>query len=599
MSPGSQTMFGDLRFHVDENNLRIRADQLRARLRLYPTMAGGQALLAPMFVRLLWDQAPHRVLLIWLSSMLAMHAVEMLVWWRYHKQTGSVGECRAWNRRFILMTTAVGLLWGCTALWFFPPELAYQAMLICVMLGLAAGAVTMNPVYPPALYIYVLCVTLPLIFRVLAEDDATHFTLVGMLLLFLVVILNAGRELSKIFLASLWQRYENLSLVEQLTEQKDRADQARDEAMVSSRDKSRFLAAASHDLRQPLQALVLFNEALQDVAKDEETRHLSRQIGSSVSALMDMFNELLDVSRLDAGVVEARWQHFELQPLFDRLLVDFSPIAHAKGLGFEIQASGRVLYSDPNLLERILRNLVSNAIRYTEQGKVSLRHHVAGGKLRLEVADTGMGMGQEVLPHIFEEYYQADNPQRDRRKGLGLGLAIVRRIEDLLGCKVAVESVPGKGSVFSLSVDFGEEELLAHQRVNPHVGYDLSGTVVALVEDESEIRQLLVSLMEQWGCRVMAGVFSDEVIEKMNAAGMRPDLLVCDYRLPQGVTAVHVIKRMRELWGNDIPALVLTGDTAPEVLREIQLSDATLLHKPVRPPHLRSLMYLALQDKCD
>lgn len=587
------SFFGNLFFRIDEGNLRIRADQLRARLRLYPVMVGGQAMLAPMFVALLWEQAPQRGLLLWLVFMLSLHAVEMLVWNRYRRQTGTIDECRHWNRRFILMTTAVGLSWGSTAWLFFPADLAYQAMLICVVLGLVAGAVTMNPVYPPSLYIYVLCVTLPLIAQVVSVGDKPHLILAGMLLLFLGMVVNAGRELSKTFLESLRQRHENSSLVELMVGEKNRADRARDEALAANRDKSRFLAAASHDLRQPLQALALFSEALHETAKDGPTGRLSGQIGKSVQALVSMFDELLDVSKLDAGVVVAQFQHFELQPLLDRLYAEFFPFTHTKGLRFEVEPAKYVLYSDPHLLERVLRNLVSNAVRYTEKGGVTVRHRLADGKLRLEVADSGVGIGTEALPHIFEEYYQVGNPHRDRRKGLGLGLAIVRRMESLLGCKVEVASEQGKGSVFSFSVGLGDAASLA-QPFEASSRYDLNGVRVALVEDEPDIRQMLVSFMEQWGCKVSAGELPDEVIGQMNSAGMRPDLLVCDYRLPYGLTAVEVILRMRGIWGRGLPVLVLTGDTAPEVLYNIRNVEALLLHKPIVPSQLRSLMHFAL-----
>jgi signal transduction histidine kinase len=239
-----------------------------------------------------------------------------------------------------LHATALGLAWGSVALLFYPQDLGFQTLLICVVLGLSAGAVTMNAVHPPTLYLFVSLVALPAILRLSLEADATHWTLAGMLLLFLVMVLNAGRELSKTFWTSLVRRFENDSLIRQLTEQKRLAERA-------SQDKSRFLAAASHDLRQPLQALVLFSEALQDVAREKNTVHLAGQIGKSVEALVDMFDELLDISRLDAGVIEVRWQHFQIRDIYDRMYVDYAPLAHAKGLLFELPTCRQVVHSDP------------------------------------------------------------------------------------------------------------------------------------------------------------------------------------------------------------------------------------------------------------
>lgn len=605
-----QTLHEELSFPIDSGNLRIRAGQLRARMRMYPMMVGAQAVLELLFVWLMWRITPSQGqwLLVWLAVMYGLHVVEVSAWWRYRNDTGSIEGCRGWKWRFNLFTLMISLGWGSTSLWLALPDLTQQVLQICVMLGLAAGAVTMTPVYPPSLYIYVLGIMLPLMFRILQQTDQTHLALAAMLLLYLVSVLKAGRELGQTFWLSLKQRYENQSLVEQLTEQKKLADRMRLQAEAASREKSRFLAVASHDLRQPLQALALFSEALKDSAQSENTRRLADQIDRSVHALVGMFDELLDVSRLDAGVVELRWQNFELQPLLDRLYVDFAPVAQGKGLYFNIVEAGsnfamadahpesRIVYSDPFLLERMLRNLISNAIRYTDAGRVELRSRCADGKLHFEVRDTGSGIRTEDIPHIFEEYYQADNPQRDRRKGLGLGLAIVRRVQDLLDCPVAVVSELGKGSVFSFDIELGDADNLSYPFMISHSLHDLSGTEVVLLEDDPDIRLIVSELMEQWGCRVRAGELPEHVMDVADG-GHSPDLLVCDYRLPGGMTATRAILQLRKYWGADIPAVILTGDTAPEMLHEISASGALLLHKPIAPARLRSFMHRALHGE--
>jgi signal transduction histidine kinase/CheY-like chemotaxis protein len=599
-----QRLRDELLFPVDNANLRLRADQLRTRLRLYPTMLGGQSLLVVLFIWLMWDAVPHHALLLWGLASYVVYTADMLGWLLYRNRIDTVQDCTRWHIAFSLFTAAGGLMWGGAALWLFPSDPAHQAQLIMVILGLAAASVTTNPSYPASFYIYALSVALPLIFRFLLGGDTDHWVMAAIMILYLVIVLKAGAELGSAFRTALRQRHENLALVGQLTEQKALAEEARRQVEAVSSEKSRFFAAASHDLRQPLQALVLFSEALKGYANDQNTRHLAGQIEKSVHALGDMFNELLDLSRLDAGMMAPRWQHFALQPLLDRLYVDFAPQAQAKGLGFEIpvgddalgRGAGRdvVVHGDPFLLERMLRNLISNAIRYTDEGQVVLRCHRSGDWLQFNVVDTGIGIRKEVLPHIFEEYYQADNPHRDRRKGLGLGLAIVRRIEKLLDCRIEVHSEVTKGSTFSFRMPVGDEAQLVQPFSITHSRHDLSGAVVALVEDDPDIRQIAAELMAQWGCRVFAGELPGEVMHEMNIRGMRPHLLVCDYRLPDGLTAIHAIGQMRELWGSGVPAMVLTGDTAPQALREIHASGAMLLHKPITPARLRSLMYLTL-----
>jgi signal transduction histidine kinase/CheY-like chemotaxis protein len=597
-----------LRFEIDETNLPIRAEQIRARINSYPLMLVAELVLAPLLVMLMWDKVAHGVLQGWLLAVYAVHAIEFHFWRQRRALSKTIEQNRAWTELFRKLTALAAVTWGSAGvLMFVPGDLAYQALMICVVMGLTAGAATSNPFHPPSMFIYLICMIMPLMVRVAWENDTTHWILAGMLSMFCFFVIKSALELILTFEQSQRRRFENERLVGALLERKRDAEMSRQAAEQANQAKSKFLATASHDLRQPLQALRLFSDALQDTAKDKETIRLGGQIGKSVNALVDMFDDLLDVSRLDAGIVEPRRLHFTLGSLFDRVYGDFAPLAQAKGLSFQLPVCngdnyeqgecGIVIFSDPFLLERMLRNLISNAIRYTDTGGVSVRCFCTQDHIELEVADTGIGIRPETLPHIFEEYYQAENPHRDRRKGLGLGLAIVRRIEGLLETRVRVSSVPGIGSTFTFTVPVGDSSLLAQPFVITHANYDLNGSVVALVEDDPDIRELSLDLMEQWGCKVVAGEYAEDVMRKLDIAELRPDLLVCDYRLPHGKTAIHVIKQMRELWGNDLPVVVLTGDTASATLNEIHASGAILLHKPIAPVRLRSMMYYAIHGE--
>ncbi len=578
-------------FRINAENLPIRVDQVRARLQMFPVMVGSQLVTEPLTAALLWDEVPHTNLLAWWLALLVIHLFELFAWWRFRDQVGLIEQCRAWHWRFILFAGLVGSLWGVAAIFFFPVAMAYQALLICVLIGLTSGATTMNPVHPPALYLYVLTIQLSAIARIAYEGDFSHLIIAAMMALYTVVILNSGRQLSETFVISLRRRYENLALVDLLTKEKARAEAA-------NREKSRFLATASHDLRQPLQALMLFSDAMQEMAREPEIKRVSGQITKSVAALVEMFDELLDVSRLEAGIIEVRKHNFELQPLLDRLYLDMAPQALGKGLSFNMQDTDAVVFSDPMLLERVLRNLLSNALRYTDLGSVSVESQATDSGVRIAVIDTGIGIHPDALPHIFDEFYQVENQHRDRRKGLGLGLAIVRRMEGLLGIRIEVESEPGRGTRFSFDVPRGSAEPSMKQPFAiSAVRYDLRGEVIAFVEDDPDIRETVAGLMAEWGCRVFSGESGGEVIRQLQLAGLRPDLLVCDYRLPGGQTAVQVIREVREIWGDKIPALVVTGDTAKEALMEIHDSGAIMLHKPISPMRLRSMMYFALHGE--
>ncbi|MBU1214138.1 MAG: hybrid sensor histidine kinase/response regulator [Gammaproteobacteria bacterium] len=596
-----------LRFDISEDNLQVRREQVRARIASYPTMVVPPMFMVPLMMWLMWDMISHDTLLAWMVFAFAVQTFEMSQWWRFRNAAFSLKECRLWNRRFKINTILGASVWGVAwLLMYLPGNLAYQIIIICVAMGFATGGVTINPVHRPSLFLYLIFLLVPLIARLAMDNDKQHWFLALMLVVFIVFMLNAAMRLMYTFELSLRQRFEKEGLLRELRQREADIAEALEQAEAASRAKSKFLATASHDLRQPLQALRLFTEALQETTKEKEPVRLAGQIGKSVDALVDMFDDLLDVSRLDAGIVEPRWQHFALEPLMDRLYGDFAPIAQTKGLSFDMPNvgdkckgtdCGAVVCSDPFLLERMLRNLISNAIRYTDSGGVSVRRTCSDDKVMLEVVDSGIGIKPESLPHIFDEYYQVGNPHRDRRKGLGLGLTIVRRIDQLLSSGLQVSSEPGVSSTFSFSVTKGDATQLEQPFVIPHSEYDLSGRVVAFVEDDPDIRESTAELMRQWGCKVFTSESADEVMRELDVAGQRPDVLVCDYRLPQGMTAIHVIQRMRELWGAELPAVVLTGDTATETLHAIHASGAILLHKPIAPIRLRAMMYFVLTGK--
>ncbi|HCI13481.1 MAG TPA: hypothetical protein DFK12_05850 [Gallionellaceae bacterium] len=438
---------------LNAENLPIRTGQLRARLEHYPLMIASQLLVGVLLCVMMWDAVAHPVLLGWLTAQFAVHLVEVYYLLRYRDRLQGMAECRAWRTRLILLVSMVGAIWGSAGvLMFVPGDLAYQTLLICVILGVAAGAVTLNPVFPPSLYIFLALLILPVALLSFSIGDRAHLILGVLLFIYLVFVLNAGRGLSRTFEQSLRGEWENARLVGQLVQQKARAEQAQQDAELASRMKSQFFAAANHDLRQPMHALAMYVEVLKSGALSEQARATVMQLERSVEVMCAMFDTLLDISRLDAGVVQVNVEPFSLGPLLNKLRGEFEMLAQDKGLRLEMDSCSDTVGSDPLLLERILRNLLANAIRYTERGGVTVAcRRVAEGE-RIEVCDTGIGIPPEHLPHIFEEYYQVSNRQRDRSKGLGLGLAIVERLARLLGFQMQVHSTLGEGACFSFVI---------------------------------------------------------------------------------------------------------------------------------------------------
>lgn len=361
-------------------------------------------------------------------------------------------------------------------------------------------------------------------------------------------------------------------------------------AEAAAQAKSRFLAAASHDLRQPLHALTLLVAALQERPLEDEARRLVRHIDASAGALDGLLNALLDLSKLDAGVVVAHPECFSAQRTLDDLARQFGPLAKEKGLRLRIRRSACWLHSDPILLGRILNNLVSNAIRYTDHGGVLVGLRRAGERLRFEVHDSGRGIPEAYRARIFEEYFQLENPERQREKGLGLGLAIVARLARLLGGGVEVRSTRGHGSCFCFQVERCQPAAASQASAAPMHVPTLAGALIAFIDDDEQILAAMMGLFEQWGVDIAAGSDVQAVRDELRELGRAPDLILSDYRLSAGLSGIDAVHLLREAFGEGIPAALITGDTAPETIRAIAASGLVPLHKPLQPAKLRAVL---------
>ncbi len=370
-------------------------------------------------------------------------------------------------------------------------------------------------------------------------------------------------------------------------------------AEAAVKAKSRFLAAASHDLRQPLHALTLLIAALRDAVPDGEAGRLARHIEASATAMESLLNALLDLSKLDAGVVEARPHCFPVSAVFHQLANQFLPVAQAREIRLSFAPSSLWVNSDPILVERILGNLISNALRYTEHGGVLIgARRIGRDKLRLEVWDSGKGIPHEFQTRIFEEYFQLENPERHRDKGLGLGLAIVSRLVQLLGSRVEVRSQPGRGACFSCQ--FSRCEAAPIQPVVAAAAnfmLPLENSLVAFIDDDEAILAAMVELFDHWNVALAAGEDAEQVRNELQVLGRAPDLILCDYRLRDGQTGIEAVQLLRDAFGAQIPAALLTGDTAPETIQEIQAVGLPVLHKPLKPAKLRAFLSHLLAEK--
>jgi signal transduction histidine kinase/CheY-like chemotaxis protein len=354
--------------------------------------------------------------------------------------------------------------------------------------------------------------------------------------------------------------------------------------------KSRFLAAASHDLRQPLHALGLFVAELPSAPGAAERQRIVERIDAAVNEMNELFNELLDVSKLDAGVLAPNLSAFPVARLLKRIESTFAQLALAKGLRLRIVANSAWVHSDPILLERILLNLVSNAVRYTASGTVVVGCRHRGQTLRIEVCDSGPGIPEEQHQKIFDEFYQLPDPKQEAHSGLGLGLAIVDRLCRLLGHELELSSAVGRGSRFAIVVPRVAPRIEAAKlaAAPEPIADPLRGRLVVVVDDDALALEGMLGLMLKWGCRVLASRSYHAALAELAKQEQKPDVIIADYHLSEGKSGIEVIDNLRLAFGVQLPALLISGDVSPERLRSAAASGFQLLHKPVSPLKLRA-----------
>ena len=559
----------------------MRSEQVRllysdGPVALLSTLAASWVLAALLLWQRVLDPLPAALFV----AAMAIHTTARIVLGlAYRRATPPAADWRRWANRFVAGIAAGGLTWAAGMPWLLTPgRLDLQAVVMGIMIAGTYGIIGVAGAYLPAFYTFVLPIVTATLWFAL-QGDLLHLTCAVILILWLPSVALLGRRYNARLVEALELRFEKVALFDDLSAQKHLADHA-------NLAKSRFLAAASHDLRQPVHALGMFIGALRSHKLPRRTVELIDHMDRSISGLDSLFASLLDISKLDAGVVESHVAALPLQPLLARICRDLQGEAAAKGLRLTLVPTSAAVMSDPVLLERALRNLIGNAVRYTETGRVLVGCRRRGDQVRLEVWDTGPGIAEDQREAVFEEFYQVANPDRDRAKGLGLGLAIVRRLTAILRHPLELESWPGRGSVFRIeaarAIWAAETEL-----PDPANLAGLKSGLILAIDDEGLIRTAMAELLRSWGHRVVVAADGDGAIAALEGlAG--PDLIVCDYRLRDGANGVDVIRTLRREFGRGVPALLVTGETAAENLREAVASGFPILHKPLSHARLRA-----------
>lgn len=578
---------------LDED--RILVEQLRLLLRNVVSALIPTFVLCILLVLALSNDGNAVALKMW-GMILMMSKLFSALHARHHLASNiSFDRARHFVWTLIILNVFDGAIWSALA-WVTldTSTMAGSILVMSAIAGIVGSSMSkLSPVMPVFFAFVVTLLTLVACKVWLLGDPAYNALAIGSLF-YLISILLMARNSSREISAAINLRFANIALMEQLQVKTEIAETAQRDAEQANTAKSKFLAAASHDLRQPIHAQGLFLEVL---SRTEQTPHQQELLASARAASEasgEMLNTLLDFSRIDAGVIEPQLQPFHLQPLLNKIENELAPQADAKTIVYRSRETHVAVQSDPILLELILRNLVSNAIRYTERGGVLVACRQRSSQAVIEIWDTGIGIAPEYQQEVFREFHQLGNPERDRHKGLGLGLAIADGLARTLGHRLSLASTPPRGSVFRLALPIATEVLPDVLPVIAQSKARLLEVRVLVIDDDEIVRKGMVHLLRDWGCECQAAESIEEALALARA--LPPDLVISDYRLREQRTGVEAIAALRALLGNSLPALLITGDTAPKRLREAKASGVPLLHKPVSPSQLYRKLVEILEE---
>lgn len=571
---------------------QLQAERIRVLYKQVPSVLIGNILIASLLTFFLYQVTGNDLSLYWVAVVIMISIFRFIMLKRYEKQQRDDKGVIWWGWFFVLTAFISGCSWGATSLLFLQTDnLVIMLFLLMTLTGITVGSSASLSNFALSYYAFAIPTILPFAYILNSTEKPGFFILSLMLSVFLLLQLVIATKNQKTLDKSIILRNENTELIQQLQIKKEKAESA-------NTAKTKFLAAASHDLRQPLHTMSLLLDVLDERYQDSEQAIIVDKIKKSLSSLESLLESLLDISKLDADIISINVKPFAIQNLFDNLTNEFNSIAKEKGLRIHFMPTSLCLNTDSQIIDRILRNLISNAIRYTNHGRVLIGCRRSNNSVLLSVYDTGIGIEKNKTDFIFEEFFQLDNAGRDRSKGLGLGLSIVTRLADLLKAKLSIQSIPGKGSVFSIELPRSSSQ----QRPQANIialtsNAELADKTVVIIEDEEEIRSALKLLLEGWGCKVLEFTSIEDVKEKPQQSH-KPDIILADYRLQNHETGVNVIHAIYAHYqDSEIPAVIITGDTAPNQIKEAKESGFQILHKPVSGGKLRALLNFLLLSK--
>lgn len=568
----------------------IHNEQIRLIYHQGTTRVASATVCAAIITLFLWFNVPSYSLVFWLLAVAVSACARIAFIYGYLRADKHARSHRFWGTALWLGSLIAGLIWGSWPLMFYWLYSAEHLMLVsAIFAGMVAVSAASGSIYLPSFMAFSIPLVLPLsVLHLMSGVDSLQIA--GLLLLFflafnfILVIRSShqNRELN-------YAKFKNQQLTANLEAEKLVAQRA----IVA---KSHFLAAASHDLRQPLHAMGLFIGALRSREKDPQKMRIIEDMGKSADALNNLFNSLLDVSRLDADIIDVNPVHISAGKIFDALRAQFEQQIKEKNIHFRLCAEHHVLYCDPVLLERVLRNLLSNAVQYTQSGTITLNCDEHPESLKqITIEDTGIGIPAHSLEDVFSEYCQLNNPSRDKQKGLGLGLSIVKRLCQLMELPLDVHSSEGQGTVFRVLVPAGDAQKADNPIIALH-SEKVRGRNVLVIDDERLVLHGMRQLLEDWGCEVLIAESAGEALKLLALSNSLPDIMICDYRLAEHQNGVDAVAAIRECIEFELPAIIMTGDTSPAGLKQVKDAGLQLLHKPVNADELYRVIQQQIEE---
>lgn len=528
----------------DPHQQDVLREQTKLLFEHLPFVLIGVLASATGFTAVLWSKGQNEPLAAWLFAVYLLTAVRWVTR-KHFLDLGSNFEPGKWINVAIRLTAASGVLWGVAGAVFFSTEPLVLMTLSIFLCAMVAGAVSSHACHTPAYIAFALPAALPFVARCFWEMSLFHVVLGLVALVFVMVNVRYGRNLEKMVIQSIRLRFQNAELIAELTQQKRVAEQA-------SVAKTRFLAAANHDLRQPVQAIELLVDALSEDMANHPSRSLLDKIQQAGFGLRNLLNALLDSAKINAAAITAKPRHIALEPLLQRICSELGLQAQKKGLDIRLAKCSAFVYTDPALLELILRNYVENAIKYTPEGRVVVGCRRRGQHLRIEVHDTGIGIPASAKETVFHEFYQLGNPERDKAKGLGLGLYIAHSLAKLLNHTIGVKSTVGKGSMFHVTLPLGlPENLPEHPDELQQPRTPLSGKTVLLIDDDEMVRASVTEMLSRWQCSTIGAEDAETALRILMARGRIQEARRSGYQiLHKPLSGVQLRNTLSELMGS-------------------------------------------------